>query len=292
MRILFIGTVLFSKNILDEIIKSKNKIVGVIGKKKSKFNSDYYDLVKHSKTKRIDSIYSDNINSIKILRWVKKRKPDIIFCMGWSQLLKKKFLKIAPKGVIGYHPSDLPKNRGRHPIIWSLILGLKNIGSCFFYMDSKADSGRIISKKMIKIEKNYTSNSIYKKLINVGKKQIREIMFKIKNNKLKSFPQKNSQSNSWRKRSEIDGKIDWRMSADNINNLVKALTKPYSGAYFLLKEKKVIVWESKVINLNAKNFEPGKIIEFKKNVIIKCGNKALKLITFQPKINLKRVKYL
>ena len=292
MRILFIGTVLFSKNILDEIIKSKNKIVGVIGKKKSKFNSDYYDLVKHSKTKRIDSIYSDNINSIKILRWVKKRKPDIIFCIGWSQLLKKKFLKIAPKGVIGYHPSDLPKNRGRHPIIWSLILGLKNIGSCFFYMDSKADSGRIISKKMIKIEKNYTSNSIYKKLINVGKKQIREIMFKIKNNKLKSFPQKNSQSNSWRKRSEIDGKIDWRMSADNINNLVKALTKPYPGAYFLLKEKKIIVWKSKVINLNAKNFEPGKIIEFKKNLIIKCGNKALKLITFQPKINLKRVKYL
>ena len=33
MRILFIGTVLFSKNILDEIIKSKNKIVGVTGKK-------------------------------------------------------------------------------------------------------------------------------------------------------------------------------------------------------------------------------------------------------------------
>lgn len=32
MRILFIGTVLFPKNILDEILKSKNKIVGVIGK--------------------------------------------------------------------------------------------------------------------------------------------------------------------------------------------------------------------------------------------------------------------
>ena len=51
MRILFIGTVLFSKSILDEIIKSKNEIVGVIGKKKTNFHSDYYDLVTFAKKK-------------------------------------------------------------------------------------------------------------------------------------------------------------------------------------------------------------------------------------------------
>jgi methionyl-tRNA formyltransferase len=292
MRILFIGTVIFSKNILDEIIKSKNKIVGVIGGKKTKFNSDYCDLVKYSKFKKIDSIYAENINSNKILKWVKKKKPDIIFCIGWSRLLKKQILNIAPKGVIGYHPSDLPKNRGRHPIIWSLALGLKNIGSCFFYMDEAADTGRIISKKKIKIKKNFNSYLVYKKLIQVGKQQIREIMLKIENNKLKSSPQKKSQSNNWRKRSEIDGKIDWRMDAKNINNLVNALTKPYPGAYFLFNEKKIVVWRSKVINFNIKNFEPGKIIQHKNNLLIKCGNKALQLINFHPKINLNKIKYL
>ena len=292
MRILFIGTVLFSKNILDEIIKSQNEVIGVIGKKQFKFNSDYYDLVQYSKSKKIDSIYTNDINSLKILRWVKKKKPDIIFCIGWSQLLKKKILKIAPKGVIGYHPSDLPKNRGRHPIIWSLVLGLKKIGSCFFYMKTKADAGNIISKKVIKIKNHYDSNLVYKDLIKVGKEQIREILKKIKINKLKSFPQKNFVSSYWRKRSKLDGRIDWRMDAQNINNLVKALTKPYPGAYFLFKEKKIKVWKSKVINLNKKNFEPGKIIKFNKNLIIKCGNKALQLITFKPKINLKGVRYL
>ena len=82
------------------------------------------------------------------------------------------------------------------------------------------------------------------------------------------------------------------MSADNINNLVKALTKPYPGAYFFLKEKKITVWKSKVINLNARNLEPGKIVRFNKDLIIKCGNKALKIITVYPRINLKKVKYL
>ena len=292
MRILFIGAVLFSKNILEEMIKSQAKIVGVIGKKKTKFNSDYYDLVKYSRSKKIDSIYSKDINADKISRWIKKKKPDIIFCIGWNQLLKKKILKIAPRGVIGYHPSDLPKNRGRHPIIWSLVLGLKSIGSCFFYMENTADSGKIISKKMIIIKKNYDSNLVYKNLIHIGKKQIKEIIFKIKKDQLKSFPQKKSQSNNWRKRSEIDGKIDWRMDAKNVDNLVKALTKPYPGAYFFFKEKKIVVWKSKVINLNIKNFEPGKIIEYKNNLLIKCGNNALQLINFSPKINLRRIKYL
>ena len=41
MRILFIGSVLFSKSILDDIIKSKNEVIGVIGRKESKFNSDF-----------------------------------------------------------------------------------------------------------------------------------------------------------------------------------------------------------------------------------------------------------
>ena len=263
-----------SINIISMIIKD------IYNNRKLKSEIDYY-LNDGSK-----------INSIKILRWIKKRKPDIIFCIGWSQLLKKKLLNIAPKGVIGYHPSDLPKNRGRHPIIWSLALGLKNIGSSFFYMDSKADSGRIISKKMIKIKKDSNSYSVYKDLIKIGKKQIREIISKIKDNKLYSSLQKNSESNYWRKRSDIDGKIDWRMSADNINNLVKALTKPYPGAYFFLKEKKITVWKSKVINLNARNLEPGKIVRFNKDLIIKCGNKALKIITVYPRINLKKIKYL
>ena len=129
-------------------------------------------------------------------------------------------------------------------------------------------------------------------MINVGRKQVREILLKLKKNKVKSLKQRNLESNFWRKRSEVDGKIDWRMDTQSIDNLVKALTKPYPGAYFLFNEKKITVWKSKVIDLNKKNFEPGKIIKFNKNLIIKCGNKALKLISFEQKINLKRVTYL
>ena len=92
------------KNILDEVIKSKNKIVGVIGKK-SKFNSDYYDLVKYSKKRMMLLIL---MTLIQIKFYDGQKKNPISPCIDES-IVEKRFLKIAPRGTIGYHPSDLPK---------------------------------------------------------------------------------------------------------------------------------------------------------------------------------------
>ena len=64
---------LFSKNILDEIRKSKNTLVGVIGKRNNKFNSDYFDIPRHAKKSNIKGIYTNNINSKKTVSWIRKK---------------------------------------------------------------------------------------------------------------------------------------------------------------------------------------------------------------------------
>ena len=293
MKILFIGTVFFSKSILDVILRSKNQIVGAIGKKNNNFNSDYFDIVKYSKARNIQSIYSKNINSKQTAKWIRKKNPDLIFCIGWNNLLKKHILKIAPKGVIGYHPSDLPLNRGRHPIIWSIALGLKKIGSTFYFMDKKADNGKIISKKILKIKKNINSDLLYNDLTRTSKKQVKKILISFSKGNIKSLKQKSIKPNFWRKRNFDDGKIDWRMSAFNIQNLINALNKPYPGAHFIFKNKKYIVWKSQIIKNKLKNIEPGKIIKIlNKNPIVKCGEDSIKLLNIKPKLNLEKIKYL
>lgn len=293
MNILFIGTVFFSKAIFDVIKNSENNLVGVIGKKNKKFNSDYFDLVKYSKKKKINSIYGDKINSNKTIKWIKEKKPDLIFCIGWNSLLKKEILKIPHLGVIGYHPSDLPKNRGRHPIIWALALGLDSIYSTFYFMKAKADDGDIILKKKILIKKNSNAQLLYNQLIVAGKRQTKKILHDLGKGFIKTYKQKNSNSNFWRKRNFNDGAIDWRMSADSIYNLVRALSKPYPGAFFIYSKKKICVWKSKIVNVNLKNLEPGKILDIKKGKpIIKCGDKALKLENYTPYIKFKNNNYL
>ena len=70
---------------------------------------------------------------------------------------------------------------------------------------------------------------------------------------MKTLKQNLSKSNYWRRRSEEDGKIDWRMNSKNIERLVNALKDPYPGAYFIYKNK-IKVSDVKVIKKKYYNF--------------------------------------
>ena len=117
MKILFIGAVKFSESILSELIRLNSNVVGVCTVSESIANFDHCSLSIIAADAGIPICLTPNINCIEAVAWIKDRNPDIIFCFGWSQLIKKPLLDLAPLGVVGYHPSALPENRGRHPLI-------------------------------------------------------------------------------------------------------------------------------------------------------------------------------
>ena len=71
MKIVIIGSVIFSKNLIDDVLKNKFEIKGIIGKKNNKFNSDYFDIVKYFKEKGINCTYSKDINNKRTYNWIK-----------------------------------------------------------------------------------------------------------------------------------------------------------------------------------------------------------------------------
>ena len=237
MNIVFIGSIMFSEKILIQLINMKVNIKGVCTIKSANNNSDHVDLTKISIKNKIPVKYTDDINSENSIKWIKSLSPDIIFCFGWSRLLKTDLLKLAPLGVLGYHPAALPANRGRHPLIWALILGLKETGSTFFFMDDGADSGDILSQHPIKIFNNDNAGSLYKRITETALEQIDEFLPTLQSGDCNKIKQDHSKSNTWRKRYKNDGKIDWRMSAITIHNLVRGLTKPYIGAHIEYKDE-------------------------------------------------------
>lgn len=286
MKVLFIGCVEFSKLLLEEIIASKTvDVVGVVTKKKSKINSDFYDLSELSKLHQIDSFFYDvNQPKEEMGKWIQTKKPDIIFCFGWSHLIPVDIINYPRMGIIGYHPAELPKNRGRHPIIWALVLGLKKTASTFFMLDTGADSGDIVSQEIVEIFDSDEANTLYFKLNEVAKVQIVKICKELMNGVLTRVPQDHSQANVWRKRSDKDGVIDWRMSASVICNLVRGLTKPYPGAYFTTgTEEKISVWKAKKIKTETElsNIEPGKILSVDMNTFtVKTGDDVVQVTEY------------
>ncbi|MBK87055.1 MAG: methionyl-tRNA formyltransferase [Flavobacteriaceae bacterium] len=294
MKIIFIGAVTFSEKLLEHLILLKADIVGVITTSEKKQYSDYSDLSSLCKKNNISLIKTNDINSKEIILWAREKKPDLIFCFGWNRLLKEEILSIPPKGVIGYHPAKIPKNRGRHPIIWALVLGLKETGSSFFYIDKEADSGDIISQRKVDISESDNANSLYKKLVKKAQEQLSEFLPLLLKNKIKKKKQDLYKSNLWRKRGEPDGIIDWRMSSKSIYDLVRALSKPYIGAYFLYNKKKYIIWSVKRVSIRGfSNIEPGKVVRLKNNLqLIKCGEGFISIEESYPKLKLKDGEYL
>jgi methionyl-tRNA formyltransferase len=279
MNIVFIGTVEFSYKTLEKIISLNGNITGVCTKKNSKFNSDYYDLTPLCHKNNIQYHYTDDINSKESLNWIKSCSPDIIFCFGWSSLIKKELLNLAPMGVVGFPPSALPQYRGRQPIIWSLVLGLDKSASTFFFMDEGADSGDILSQKSFEIKFEDDAASLYKKIVSIALIQIETFLPLLQNKKYPRIKQNHIEANIWRKRNKKDGEIDFRMSSLSIYNLVRALTKPYVGAHLIYKNTDIKIWKVEIIDYRVENIESGKVLNSEEDfILVKTNDGAIKII--------------
>lgn len=279
MKIAFIGCVQSSFRALQKLVEMKSldiDVVAVITKNHSRVNSDFVDLrplcIKHE----IPVHFEKKEEKDKSLCFLKNYKPDVIYCFGWSALLPQEVLKVAPLGVIGFHPAPLPKGRGRHPIIWALALGLDFTASTFFRMDEGADTGPLLSQVPILITPDDTASSLYEKILNSCDKQIFDFTLQLASGNYQLKKQDELQSTSWRKRSRSDGKVDWRMRADDIHNLVRALSSPYPGADISYLNDTFILWRtSKSKNLFSDLDEPGKVLGVENNrALIKCGGRS------------------
>jgi len=272
---------------LEKLISINADLAGVVTSNDKGLNSDFADLEEICKQENIPVIKTNNINDNDSVDWLREKNPDVIFCFGWSQLIRKSVLDIPDGGVIGYHPSALPKNRGRHPLIWALVLGLSETASTFFMMDSGADSGDILSQVKVNIDDTDTASTLYKKITGVAEVQLELLVAGLAEGSIQQKPQNHELANIWRKRDVRDGEIDWRMSAVNIYNLVRGLTHPYVGASFRFNENEVKLWKSKILLSNEfSNIEAGKIVSISTegNPIVKCGDDCLELMEVEPNI--------
>ena len=291
MKIVFIGGVKFSHSILETILKGGFSIDLVFSYDESKenFYSDYISFDEITKKHKIKHVEVMNINDIKNVELIKKIQPDLILVMGWSQLLKDEILKIPKLGVIGSHPTELPKYRGRAPIPWTILKDLKKSAETFFWIEEGTDSGDILDQEIFLIHSNENARSLYDKITDLGKKMI------IRNLKLieqGTIIRKKQDSTKfieyWKKRTVEDGKINWNCLSNDIHKLVRATTEPYPGAFTFFRNGKIKIW--KALLTTQVSYKPGKIMQINNlGVFVGTGDNIIILqdISFEDGIQIK-----
>jgi methionyl-tRNA formyltransferase len=282
LRVAFIGCVEFSYNALQHLLRlPDSQVVGVASRASSTFNADFRSLRPLAELHGLSYLEVRGNDQAPLAGWLSGLDPDVVYCFGWAYLLRPEVLAIPRLGCIGYHPSALPRNRGRHPIIWALALGLTQTAATFFFMDQGADSGDILSQETVAILPDDDARTLYDKLTDTAQRQIELFTRQLAAGRFPRLPQEPRLATSWRRRTSRDGEIDWRMSANSIHNLVRALTRPYVGAHCLAAGLEVKVWKTALVDSRGmpRDVEPGKILDVSAgSLVIQCGEGALEVV--------------
>ena len=263
-KIIFLGTTRFSFELLKFLTKNSFDVIAVFTtpeifeisySEAAVKNYNYADL---SLLSRIHNIPLYNIhqnkkdNLIKYKDQIKSLDPEIILVAGWYFMIPEVILNLPKDGVWGIHSSLLPEYAGGAPLVWAKINGEKYTGVTLFRMIKGVDNGDIIGQEKFKIEIDDSIKHLLDKSFQASKKLLikyinkEKITYKKQNyEELKVFPQ----------RSPNDGEIDWTKTDIEINNFIKAQTKPYPGAWTIIGNYKVIIWDAKIEKIKIKSVE-------------------------------------
>ena len=289
LKILFISGVKFGYDLLSYVLEKDWKISGIISYSSDlkKNYSDYADFDTLAKKYGIANKKVKKINDEENIEFIKKLNPDLILVMGWSQLLSSDIIKIPKIGIIGSHPTELPKYRGRAPIPWTIIKELKNSALSFFYIQEGVDNGDIVDQKFFEVKNTDDASMIYRKITELGKEMLVKNLSLLESGQVIRKKQNEDEFiENWSKRNPSDGEINWNSDAYDIDKLIRATTSPYPGAYTFFKNKKVIIWKSTFNELE--NFESGKIMSVVNGIPTigtKKGTITFKKISIQNETN-------
>jgi len=223
-----------------------------------------------------------DINADETIVAVRELEPQLIFVVGWSQLVHDPFIALASEGVFGMHPTLLPRHRGRAPIPWAILTGLARTGVTLFeIVDATSDSGAIVGQVTLDVAPDETATTLFARIAAAHVQLTRELLPQLLARSAPRIPQDPSRASAWPKRTPADGIIDWETRASFLYDWVRAQTRPYPGAFTFLGEEKVIVWSARPVEF-VQAAPAGTIVDVgDSGPVVACGEGGLVLEEIQ-----------
>jgi methionyl-tRNA formyltransferase len=216
----------------------------------------------------IPLLKSAHVNDPEIVTAIIRAEIDWLFIIGWSQIAGSEVLAAPRMGVLGMHPTLLPIGRGRAAIPWAILKGLDKTGVSLFKMDEGVDTGPIAAQVEIPMHPFITAKELYQKVDIAHVQLIRDAVIKIMNGELLLTSQDDTKATIWPVRKPEDGEINLNGSVYEAERLVRAVTRPYPGAFYHLNGFKNIAWEAEIISENSPSTDKKRLLEFKDGLLL------------------------
>lgn len=213
----------------------------------------------------IDFLEKKNIANINKLEDLDEIEFDFIYMLSYAPLIPNEYLD--KYLFINTHYAPLPKYRGFHGFVWSIINCEKETGFTIHRAEDGIDNGAIYYQYKKKIEDDDDVNTLMYHFNNQLISYIKNILVEISKGK-EPFPQNENEAIYVARRRQDDNLINWNQPAINIHNFVRALTPPYTeGAFTYCNGQKVNIIKTKLLDLPYYIERVGKVVNKDNNGI-------------------------
>ena len=279
MRIVFMGTPVFARTVLERLIADGHTLCGVFtqpDKPRSRGKVTPSPVKECALAHAIPVYQPVKMRDGTVLADLQALAPELAVVAAYWRILPEDILAVPEKGCINVHASLLPKYRGAAPINRAILEGETETGVTIMHMAKECDTGDMILQRKMPIAPDMNAEELFVSLAALGADAVSEAIRMIENGTAARIRQDDSRATYAPMLSRELSPIDWTKSMEQIFNQIRGLvdwpcaTMEWDGATLKLY-RAVRCGESKEL--------PGRMRATKQGIEVTCGDGKCLLVT-------------
>lgn len=284
MKVIFLGNHTVGVRTM-RAIRQQAELVGVVAHPEDPEDGVRYESVfAEARALGVPAIRTTGKSS-ELAEFVRRAAPDLLWIADFRYLLPREIVGLAKQGAINLHPSLLPAYRGRASINWAILRGETEFGLTAHLVDEGMDTGDIVGQRAYRLDRTQDVGDALARLYPIYEELTGEVLRDFQGQRVRRRAQPPTGGSAFPRRRPEDGLIDWSKPANEVWNLVRAVTVPYPGAFTPWAAGTLRVWKAGGVVPFAAGArpEPGEVIggdEGARTFTVACGDEALAVTHF------------
>jgi methionyl-tRNA formyltransferase len=283
MRIALAGKKDRATACLRAIESTSHEVVAVIVPKNDSAGFLFESVTDYATAHDTQVLTPRNINSKEFQETLKGFDLDLVVLASYNQIIRKQTFEIPKRGFINLHGGKLPEYRGSSVLNWMIINREKEAGVSIIQVDEGIDTGAVLAQERWEIKPKDTIIDLVNESHRRFSSMLVDVLNCIEDGSIEPQEQDPLDGAYYHSRIPEDGKIQWEKMTDiDVHHLVRSLVKPYPGAFCFKNGKRILVWETELMQEEVRGI-PGRVARTTRTggAIVICANRGILLKRLQ-----------